>query len=41
MLKLWGTQGNLSLPSLPDTLWLGVVAHGKVLLIGKIELFDI
>ena len=38
MLELWGMQSTPSLPSLPDPLWLGVVAPDRVLSMGQIEL---
>ena len=38
MLELWGIQGTSLLPSLPDTLWPGVVAPDRVLSVGQIEL---
>ena len=41
MLDLWRMLSIPSLPSLPDPLWFGVVAHDRVLSIGQIELFDI
>ena len=41
MLELWGMQSTPSLPSLPGTLWPGVVAPDSVLSMGQIELFDI
>ena len=41
MLELWGMWSTLSLSSLPGPLWLGVVAPGRVLSMGQIELFDI
>ena len=39
MLELWGMQSTPSLPSLPGSLWPGVVAPDKSM--GQIELFDI
>ena len=41
MMELWGMQSTPSLPSLPDSLWPGVVELDRVLSIGQIELFDI
>ena len=41
MLELRGMRSTVSLPSLPDPFWLGVVGTDKVLSIGQIELFDI
>ena len=41
MLELWGMWSAFSLPSLPDSLWAGVVAPDRVLFIGQIELFYI
>ena len=41
MLKLWGLQCTLSLPSLPGPLWPGVVAPDRVLSMGQIEMSDI
>ena len=38
MLKLWGMQNILLLPSLPGLLWPGVVAPDRVLSIGQREL---
>ena len=38
MLELWEMQSSLSLPSLPGSLWLGVVAPDRVLTMGQIEL---
>ena len=38
MSELWGMLSSLSLPSLPDTLWPGVVAPNKVLSMVQIEL---
>ena len=40
-LELWGIRGALSLSSLPDQLWLQVIASEKVFSMGQIELFDI
>ena len=36
MQGLWGMQSTLSLPSLPCSLWLGVVAPDRVQSMGKI-----
>ena len=41
MLEFWGIWSTLSLPSLPVTLWSGVVALDIVLFRGQIELFDV
>ena len=41
MLELWGMQSTPSLPALPDSLWLGMVAIEWVLSMSQIELFDI
>ena len=41
MLEFWEMQGTTSLPSLPDLLWLGVVAPDRILSMGQIKLFDI
>ena len=41
MLELWGMQSTPSLPSLPGSLWPGVVAPDRVLSMGQIELCDI
>ena len=38
MLELWGMQSTPSFPSLPGSLWLGVVATDRVLSMGQIEL---
>ena len=38
MLELWGMRSTPSFPSLPGPLWHGVVAPGRVLSIGQIEL---
>ena len=38
MLELWEMRSTPSLPSLPDPLWLGVVALDRVLSMGQIEL---
>ena len=38
MLELWGMRSTHSLPSLPGPLWPGVVAPGRVLSMGQIEL---
>ena len=38
MLELWRMRCTSSLPSLPGPLWLGVVAAGRVLSMGQIEL---
>ena len=38
MLELWGMRSTLSLPSLPGSLWPGVVAADRVLSMGQIEL---
>ena len=38
MLEIWGMQSIPSLPSLPGSLWPGVVALDKVLSMGQIEL---
>ena len=38
MQELGGTQSNPSVPSLPGSLWPGVVAPDSVLSIGQIEL---
>ena len=38
MLELWGMQSTLSLPLLPGSLRLGVVAPDRVLFLGQIEL---
>ena len=40
MLELWGMRSTSSLPSLSDSLWLKVVATGRVVSMGQIELFD-
>ena len=39
ILELWGMQSTPSLPSLPGPLWLEVVAPGRVLPMGQIELY--
>ena len=36
MLELGGMQSTPSMPSLPSTFWLGVVASGRVLFMGQI-----
>ena len=41
MLELLGMQSNISLPSLPGSLFSRVVAPDRALFIGQIELFDI
>ena len=41
MLELWEMWSTTSLPSLPGPLWSGVVAPGRVLSMGRIEVFDI
>ena len=41
MLELWEMQSTPSFPSLPDSLWLAVVAPDRVLSMDQIELFDI
>ena len=41
MLELWRMQSTLSLPSLPGSLWLGVVVPDRLLSMSQIELFDI
>ena len=41
MLELWGMRSTPSLPSLPGSLWLGVVAPDKILCMGQIALFNI
>ena len=41
ILELWRMCSTPSLPLLPGTLWAGVVALDKVLIMGKIELFEI
>ena len=41
MLEFWGMQSTPSLPVLPGPLCSGVVAPGRVLSMGQIELFDI
>ena len=38
MLELWGMQSTPSMPSLPGSLWYGVVAPDRVLFMGQIEL---
>ena len=38
MLELWEMQSTSLLPSLPDSLWLRVVAPDRVLSKGQIEL---
>ena len=38
MLEFWGMWSTLSLPSLPDPIWPGVVGLYRVLSIGQIEL---
>ena len=38
MLELWGMRSTPSLPLLPDPLWPRMVASGRVLSIGQIEL---
>ncbi len=38
MLELWGMRSNPSLPSIPGSLRLGVVAPDRVLSMGQIEL---
>ena len=38
ILELWGMRSALSLPSLPGLLWLRVLAPGRVLSMGQIEL---
>ena len=38
MLEFWGMQITSSLPSLPGSLWPGVVASHRVLFMGQIEL---
>ena len=37
MLEIWGMRSNPSLPSLPGTLWPGVVADDRVPCMGLIE----
>ena len=39
--QIWGMWSNLSLPSLPGSLWPGVVVLDRVLSMDQIELFDI
>ena len=38
MIELWGMRSTSSLQSLPDPFWPEVVAPGRVLSIGEIEL---
>ncbi len=38
MLEFWGMWSNPSLPSLPGSLWPGVVATNRVLSVGQIEI---
>ena len=38
ILELWGMWSTSSLPSLPDPLWLGVVAADRILSMRQIEL---
>ena len=38
MLELWGMLSTLLLPSLPGSLWPGVVTSDRVLSLGQIEL---
>ena len=38
LLDLWGMQSTPSLPLLPGPFWPGVVAPGRVLSVGQIEL---
>ena len=38
MLELWGMQSTPSLPSLANPLWPGVIAPGRFLSMGQIEL---
>ena len=40
MLELWGMRSTPSLPSLPGSLWPGVVASDRVLFMGQIEMFN-
>ena len=40
-MDLWRKESIPSLPSLPGSLWPGVVAPEKVLFMSQIELFDI
>ena len=41
ILGLWRMRSTPSLPLLPGSLWTGMVAAGRVLSMGRIELFDI
>ena len=41
MQQFWGLWSTPSLPSLPGQLWPRVLAPGRVLLLGHIEMFDI
>ena len=41
MLDLWEMQSTLLLPSLQDSLWLGVVVPDNVLFMGYIDMFPI
>ena len=38
MMELWGTRSTLSLPSLPDNVWPGVVVPDRDLSMGQIEI---
>ena len=38
MLELWGMKSTRSLPSLPGSLWPGIVIPDRVLSMGQIEL---
>ena len=40
MLELWGMQSTPSMLLVPAPLWPGVVALGRALSVGQIELFD-
>ena len=41
MQKLWGMHTTTTLPSLPGSLWPGVLGPGRVLYTRQIELFNI
>ena len=41
LLELWEMRNTLSLQSLPGSLWSGVVAPGRILVMSQIQLFDI